>query len=153
MKKNFLLLLVLASCQSLQEADQRYMETLCTYDGAYSKGVEDAQKGENSQATSALSYCPSETKAEALRGYNDGYAAITEPDNSPGGIFGQVLKSTGIIKELYNCEIEVFTETFSAKGRSKQEAIYKAKQVCTAERKDDIFFCKDVSKYHCTKVY
>lgn len=143
----------LSGCQAIMEEHRRQMVTMCTYDGAFSEGVQDAESGEGSQASQKLSSCTPNIKSQALRGYNDGYASVRANDNSIGGIIGSVIDSHVKVDSSYNCEIEVFTDTFSAKGSSRAEALHNAKQVCTSRRDGDDFFCKKSSEYKCFKLY
>lgn len=144
---------LLSGCQAMMEEHRRQMATMCTYDGAFSEGVQDAEAEEGSQASQKLSNCASGAKAQALRGYNEGYSSARANENSIGGMIGNVINSHVRGGSSYNCEIEVFTDTFSAKGSTRAEALYNAKQICTSRRDGDDFFCKKNSEYKCNKLY
>ena len=155
------LLFTLVGCQSIMEQHKKNMAALCSYDGAYSKGVEHAENEGKSQASQTLSSCDSAVLKQAMKGYNAGYASVMEQENSGtdvigdllGSVFGSKNKKSKKKKEgLHLCEIDVFTDSYSAKGASRAEALYKTKTACTTSRNDD-FFCKKDSKYKCKKLY
>lgn len=146
-----LLLLILTNCQALREEHQRQMAVLCTYEGAYSAGVQDYENGEGSNALQKLSGCDAQTRGDALRGYNDGYAQIKSQPNSIGGIIDLVIDKTR--NSVFSCEITVFNDTYRAKGRTRNEALFNTKQDCTSKRADKDFFCKNLSEYRCGQVY
>jgi len=154
MKKLILIpILLLTSCQALMEEHQRQMAVLCTYEGAYSAGVEDFQNNESSRATQKLSGCQPQAMQQALRGYNDGYAQVgaNAQPTTIGGIIGQVIDQTR--DQSFSCEIKVFTDTFSAKGRTQNEALFNAKKKCRLSRHDGDFFCKKNADYRCSQLY
>lgn len=161
MKNSVLLVLslvYLTGCQALKEEHRRQMATLCTYDGAFSKGVKDAEEQTGSNAIQTMSPCSPELKAMAIRGYNHGYASITSTKpvgvNGPVGNFlNDVLEDSVAKGNLFNCEINLFSSTYSAQGKSKEEALFNAKQKCTNQRHDGDFFCKNETEYSCSKLY
>ncbi len=137
-------LVTLCGCQTIMEEHKRQMAVLCTYEGAYSKGAEHAENQEGSKASVTFALCGAQAKEEALRGYNDGYASYSE--SSSQGSIRPVLSS-------YVCEIEVFTEKFSEKGRSRAEALHNTKTTCSNSRHDGDFFCSKTSDYNCKKLF
>jgi len=151
--KNLMLIpfILLTSCQALMEEHQRQMAILCTYEGAYSAGVQDFQNGETSSAMQRLSSCQTQSMPQAMRGYNDGYAQVNAQPTTMGGVIGQVIDQSR--NRAFACEITVFTDTFSAQGRSRNEALYNAKQKCTSSRHDGDFFCGKNSEYRCQELY
>lgn len=154
MKKYILLLTYLTTlcgCQMMIEEYKKQLSVLCTYEGAYSKGVEHAENGERSQASSELSACSSTTSTQALKGYNDGYMSIKNQENNTSTQIN-VIGSGTQKSSSYICEIEVFTDTYSAKGRSRSEALYNTQKICSS-KKGDKFFCEDKSEYKCQKLY
>ena len=78
------LLISLCGCQTIMDEYNKQMALLCTYDGAYSKGVEHAEGQEGSQASTTLTNCNSASMANALKGYNEDVYVHT------GVIFGTV---------------------------------------------------------------
>lgn len=153
MKKYILLTSITAfcGCQALMEEYKNQLTAICTYDGAYSKGVEHAENDEKSQATSTLSACTGIALSQALKGYNDGYMSIKNQENNTSTQIN-IVGSSSQTNSSHVCEIEIFTDTFSAKGRTKSEALYNTQQVCIKRRKDKLF-CENKSEYKCQKLY
>ena len=152
MKKLLLIpILLMTSCQAMMEEHQRQIAVLCTYEGAYSAGVQDLQNGESSRAMQRLSGCQAQALQESMRGYNDGYAQVASQPGTIGGIIDQVIGQNP--NQVFTCEIKVFTDTFSAKGRTQNEALFNAKRNCRNSRHDGDFFCKKNADYSCSQLY
>lgn len=79
-----LALVFLSSCAALHEmqlrSEERHRELYCSYDGAYTLGVNQAISGQSMDPTIAR-LCSEEVKADVQRGYREGF--MSERSNRP----------------------------------------------------------------------
>jgi hypothetical protein len=76
----FASMLSLVGCAAMQKD---FQDKTCHYDGAFEKGVNDAQQNESMNAERTAYQCPEATKADVRTGYRDGYMGVK---SKPAGI-------------------------------------------------------------------
>ncbi len=67
----FSILMGLSSCAAIRE---NWLQETCNYDGSYEMGMNEARRGEEMNSY-FIKQCPPATRAEAKRGYREGFAA------------------------------------------------------------------------------
>ena len=65
------MLMGLSSCAAIRE---NWRQETCSYDGSYEMGMNEARRGEEMNSH-FVNQCPEPTRAEAKRGYREGFAA------------------------------------------------------------------------------
>ncbi len=124
-------LLLFTSCAAIEK---QWVADNCDADAAYSKGVEDAQNGEEHNAR-GYSLCGKADQGKFKAAYSKGYNSAK---NNPMSLIKDAI---GL--NYYTCEMSPFVETFTASGRNLGRVKAQVKQKCLA--KNDPMHCDEVS--------
>ncbi len=126
--------LLLSGCAAYEKA---FVENSCSYQGGYESGTNSANSGEKMDSRH-LNICPPESKAEAKRGYLEGYTKASESKTSHDFVKGVagILTHVNGSNETHNilCFSHLFGKKYSATGTTEATAKQAANAKCKASR-------------------
>ena len=146
-----LLAFALSGCAAMQ---QNFVDNNCNYTGGYEYGTNAANKGEQMNS-SAFNICPPEVKAEAKKGYMEGFAKASTNQATHGllegvaGVFSRAAGKPKAATHKYRCSGSLFGNSFYATGLTEGAAKSAANQKCNNSK--DSIHCHSVM-YSCNSL-